>query len=121
MKSVFDVRPDAIMPLGNGSFYYNYNIVEKEVETEEGEKKTVYECDTVQVWNEPTYAKLVKAVIREAIDETEEFNKVNSFNAAQLGMLEEEEAAKAVAEYKDYLNFVAEVKTQVKADLQPKA
>ena len=32
MKSSSDVRPAIILPLGNGSYHYNYNIVEEKVE-----------------------------------------------------------------------------------------
>lgn len=39
MKSSSDVRPAIILPLGNGSYHYNYNIVEEKVEDPEtGEK-----------------------------------------------------------------------------------
>lgn len=31
MKSSSDVRPAIILPLGNGSYHYNYNIVEEKV------------------------------------------------------------------------------------------
>lgn len=32
MKSSSDVRPAIILQLGNGSYHYNYNIVEEKVE-----------------------------------------------------------------------------------------
>ena len=35
MKSSSDVRPAIILPLGNGSYHYNYNIVEEKVEDPE--------------------------------------------------------------------------------------
>ena len=65
MKSNSDVRPLAIQPLGNGAYYYNYNIVERVEEVEpqavaddaEGvdvadttpQTRTTYDCDTVQL------------------------------------------------------------------------
>ena len=49
MKSSSDVRPAIILPLGNGSYHYNYNIVEEKVEDPETGEKTVYNYDTVQV------------------------------------------------------------------------
>ena len=117
MKSTSDVRPEVIQDLGNGAFYYNYNIVEKEVE-EEGETKIIYEYDTVKVWNEPTYEKLVKAVIREELDETQEFALVNSYNAAQLGIIEGSAATKAISDYKSYLSYVEETKEMVRHDME---
>ncbi len=119
MKSSSDIRPAVIQPLGNGAYHYNYNIVERqETDPETGEIKTVYDYDTVKVWDKPTYEKLVKAVIREKLDETQEFAIINEYNAGVLGVItdttKKQEAKQA---YKDYLTFVAATKAMVKADL----
>lgn len=120
MKSSSDIRPAIIEPLGNGAYYYNYNVVErKETDPETGEEKTVYDYDQVKVWDKPTYEKLVKAVIREEIDETKEFSYVNDYNAAVLGIISDEaKKAEAVKSYKEYLQFVVDVKAMVKRDLE---
>jgi len=119
MKSSSDIRPAVIQPLGNGAYHYNYNIVERqETDPETGEVKTVYDYDTVKVWNEPTYAKLVKAVIRERSDETQEFNIINEYNAGVLGVITDKTAKEEAKQaYKDYLTFVAATKAMVKADI----
>ena len=119
MKSSSNVRPDIIQDLGNGSFHYNYNILEEKVADEEVGEKTVYNFDTVQVWGKPTYESLVRAVIRNEVDESEELSLINDYWAAQLG-LETDSArkAKAVAEYKGYLSRVIAIKTMVRADLK---
>ena len=119
MKSSSDIRPAVIQPLGNGAYHYNYNIVERqETDPETGEVKTVYDYDTVKVWDKPTYEKLVKAVIREKLDETQEFAIINEYNAGVLDVItdatKKQEAKQA---YKDYLTFVAATKAMVKADL----
>lgn len=119
MKSTSDIRPATIQPLGNGAYHYNYNIVERtETDPETGEVRTVYDYDTVKVWDEPTYEKLVKAVIREKLDETQEFAIINEYNAGVLGVITDS-AAKAAAKqaYKDYLTFVADTKAMVRQDL----
>jgi len=120
MKSNSDKKPAVFQPLGNGAYHYNYNIVERtEKDSETGESRTVYDYDTVKVWDKPEYEKLVKAVIREEIDETKEFSYVNDYNAAVLGIIDDEtEADAAKTAYKEYLAFVVEVKQQVKADLE---
>jgi len=120
MKSSSDIRPAIIEPLGNGAYYYNYNVVErKETDPETGEEKTVYDYDQVKVWDKPTYEKLVKAVIREEIDETKEFSYVNNYNAAVLGIISDEaKKAEAVKSYKEYLQFVVDVKAMVKRDIE---
>jgi len=119
MKSSSDVRPDIIQDLGNGSFHYNYNIVEERVADEEVGEKTVYNFDTVQVWEKPTYDNLTRVVIRNEVDENEEFSLINDYYAAQLGLeTDETRKAKAVTEYKAHLSRVIAIKTMVRADLQ---
>lgn len=119
MKSSSNVRPDIIQDLGNGSFHYNYNIVEEKVADEEVGEKTVYNFDTVQVWEKPTYENLTRAVIRNEVDENEEFSLINDYYAAQLGLeIDSARKTKAVTEYKDHLRRVISIKTMVRADLQ---
>ena len=119
MKSSSDIRPATIQPLGNGAYYYNYNVVERtETDPETGEEKTVYDFDTVKLWDKPTYEKLVKAVIREKLDETQEFAIINEYNAGVLNVVTDaEEKAASLAAYKEYLAFVIQTKQMVREDL----
>ena len=118
MKSNSNVRPAIIQDLGNGSFHYNYNVTEKKIEDEEVGEKTVYDYDTVQVWEKPTYENLTRAIIRSEIDETEEFSLINDYYAAQLGIeTDEDRKTKAVNDYKTYLARVADIKQMVRDDL----
>lgn len=119
MKSSSNVRPDIIQDLGNGSFHYNYNIVEVKVADEEVGEKTAYNFDTVQVWEKPTYESLVRAVIRNEVDENEEFSLINDYYAAKLGLeTDSTRKTKAVTEYKEYLSRVIAIKAMVRNDLQ---
>lgn len=111
MKSNSDVRPPIILNLGDGSFHYNYNIKEVEVNNE-GVTKTVFEYDTVQVWGNPDYDKCVRAVIRDKYDENEELNLINKYNANSLGI-----ADNNLDEYKEYLIFLLEIKEMIKNNL----
>lgn len=118
MKSNSNVRPAIIQDLGNGSFHYNYNVTERNIEDEKVGEKTVYDYDTVQVWEKPTYENLTRAIIRSEIDETEEFSLINDYYAAQLGIeTDEDRKKKAVNDYKTYLAHVAEIKQMVRDDL----
>ena len=118
MKSNSNVRPAIIQDLGNGSFHYNYNVTERKIEDEEVGEKTVYDYDTVQVWEKPTYENLTRAIIRSEIDETEEFSLINDYYAAQLGVEKDEDRkTKAVNDYKAYLAHVADIKQMVRDDL----
>lgn len=121
MKSNSDTRPAIIEPLGNGAYHYNFNI-EAVTLTEQGvdgeEPRTTYNYDTVKFWDKPTYEKLVRAVLREEIDETKELSYLNDYNAAVFGIIEEEEARnRAIKVYKEYLQFVRDTKIMVKRDL----
>ena len=119
MKSNSDVRPAILQPLGNGSYHYNYNIVEEKTKDREAGEKTVYNYDTVQVWQKPDYESLTRAVIRSEIDETEEFSLINNYYASQLGIeTDEDRKAKAVADYRAHLSLVIAIKAMVKEDLQ---
>lgn len=118
MKSNSNVRPAIIQDLGNGAYHYNYNVVERTIEDEETGEKTVYDYDTVQVWENPTYDNLTRAIIRSELDETEEFSLINDYYAAQLGIeTNEDRKTKAVNDYKAYLAHVADIKQMVREDL----
>lgn len=117
MKSNSNDKPQIIQDLGNGAFYYNYAITPKTETDEEGNERKSYDYSSVKIWGKPTRGAVVKAVIRDELDETAEFDLVNSYNAAQEGMLDEAEAARAIADYKAYLRRVQEIKTNAKADL----
>lgn len=135
MKSNSDVRPAAILPLGNGAYHYNYNVAARTQEPEpvaqsddenpDGVEtavnivspRIVYDFDTVEVWGTPNYKDLTRAVIRAEISETEEFGLINDYNAARAGLLEEDEAKNAEDAYTAHLRRVAEIKAMVKVDL----
>lgn len=123
MKSNSNERPPVLLDLGNGSWHYNYNITEVELQPEpmavtDGEHAPVarkaYECDTVEIWGNPNYDKCVKAVLRSRRDETEEFSLINKFNAFVLGL--STDAADKI-EYENYLKEVLDVKAMVRNDL----
>ncbi len=110
--------------LGNGSWHYNYNITEVEIQSEpmaetEGEQepaaRKAYDYDTVEIWGRPDYDKCVKAVLRSRRDETEEFSLINKYNAFVLGLSTDETDK---TEYEAYLSEVIAVKAMVRADLQ---
>lgn len=134
MKSNSDVRPAAILPLGNGAYHYNYNVKARTQETEPAPQsnddpdgittiamvespRIVHDYDTVEVWGNPNYKDIVRAVIRAEVSETEEFGLINDYNAARAGLIEEEEAQKAEEAYTAHLRRVAEIKAMVKVDL----
>lgn len=102
-----------LLDLGDGSWHYNFNIEEIE-ETVDEVIQAHYEYDTVQVWGPPSYAIIVKAIIRDRYDESREFGIINEYNAHVLGIRINEEA---VDVYVDFMAWVMAVKEMVAADL----
>ena len=118
MKSNSNERPQIIQDLGNGSYYYNAQITPTTSTDPDGQERAGFDYNSILFWGKPERAKIVKAVIRDEMDESREFDLVNSYNAAKAGLIEDEDAADAAeAAYLAHLRRVQEIKTQVKADL----
>lgn len=115
MKSNSDNRPPVFLSLGDGSWHYNYNIKEVGTENEDETARTVFEYDTAHIWGTPDYAKCVKAVLREKLDESQEFSLINKYNAYNLGLSNDENDK---TEYEAYLLEVISVKKRVKEDME---
>lgn len=92
----------------DGSFLYRFNI-EPEMGIPDGQDKEVQvgcKCYEIRTFNKPTKANIKKAIIRSVLDETAEFDLVNSYNKHVLGVAVDE---KAVADYKEYLQFTEDL------------
>lgn len=100
----------------DGTSIYRFNI-ESETSIPEGEDEEVqigWKCYEIRIWNEPTKANLKKAIIRSFIDETAEFDLVNSYNKHVLGIVTNEDA---VVKYKEYLQFTEDLDVMLLKDL----
>ena len=105
-------KPAALEHDNDGSTIIRYNI-EPEMGTPDGEseeRQIGWQCHEVRIWNKPTKASLKKAVIRDVIDESQEFAIVNAYNSHVLGI---EINPDAVDEYKEFLQFRKDVDTLV--------
>lgn len=118
MQAFYDHKPSVLEAVGNGSYKYRWDIVEMEQPEHEegGEPTTQWKCQEVTVWAPVTSNKITEAVISELWDSNYEQKLVNEYNAAQLGVYDEETAAAKVAAYKAFLTERNAVKTQVDAD-----
>ena len=118
MQAFYDRKPSALEAVGNGSYIYRWDIVEVEQPAHEegGEPTTQWKCQEVTVWSPVTSNKITEAVISELWDSNYEQKLVNEYNAAQLGVYDEETAAAKVAAYKAFLTERNAVKAQVDAD-----
>lgn len=118
MQAFYDHKPSVLEAVGNGSYKYRWDIVEMEQPAHEegGEPTTQWKCQEVTVWAPVTSNKITEAVISELWDSNYEQKLVNEYNAAQLGVYDEETAAAKVAAYKAFLTERNAVKTQVDSD-----
>lgn len=92
----------------DGSCLFRFNI-EPEMGIPDGEENEVqvgWKCYEVRTFNKPTKANLKKVIIRSVLDETAEFDLVNSYNKHVLGVAVDESA---VAKYKEYLLFTEDL------------
>lgn len=118
MQAFYDHKPSVLEAVGNGSYKYRWDIVEMEQPAHEegGEPITQWKCQEVTVWAPVTSNKLTEAVISELWNINYEQKLVNEYNAAQLGVYDEETSAAKVSAYKAFLTERNAVKTQVDAD-----
>lgn len=113
--------PQRFINLNNGKWYYNYDIKSEDIEVhrinENGEEEVVSETrwSFIQIKHigKPEYEKCVKAIIRKYIDDSQEFDLINSANRVLLNLSNERTI---LSDYIDYLNLVDEIKTKVKED-----
>lgn len=113
-----NVQPNSIEKLGNGTYYYNYGITSKEVdvtdpETEEVTQETRWTYIQVHLHGQPDHKECIKAIIRQYVDQDEEFDLINSSNSIVLGLSDNQTDRQ---KYLDYLTLVGEIKTKVRAD-----
>lgn len=115
--------PQKFVDLGNGKWYYNYDIKSKEVEVlnmdnEEPTTKTRWSYIQIKLNSKPDYKKCVEHIIREYITQSQEFDLINSYNRALFNLMSEEEGSKASSEYVDYLNKIKEIKDNIRKDFK---
>lgn len=112
-----DVYPQTIQKLGNGTYYYNYDIKEISVEVLDLDntikEKTYYSFIQVLLNGQPNYKDCVKAIVRRFLTVDEEFDLINSYNSYSENLISDSEA---INEYKEYLNILKQIKAKVKED-----
>lgn len=118
MTAFYDKKPSVYEAVGNGSYIYRWDIeeIEQPAHEEGGEATTQWKCQEVTVWSPISANKITEKVIGELWENNYEQKLINEYNAAQLGVYDEETAAAKVAAYKAFLTARAAVKAQVDAD-----
>lgn len=113
MKSNSKDSPLVFDNLQNGAWHYNHNIVEVQKTDENGEVRTSFDYDQVKVWGVPTQREVIKAVIAEKWDVTQEIDLANDNKRFELGLSDD---VTLRDKYIAYLNEVAAIKTMVESD-----
>lgn len=115
-----NITPTTTENLGNGNWYYNYDIKSEKVKLplQEGEttpkEEIRYNYIQIKLSEKPEYKKCVELLIREFITQTQEFDLINSANRAILSGVKSSED---ITKYREYLDKIEEIKEKVTKDL----
>lgn len=113
MKSNSNDKPLVFDNLQNGAWHYNHNIVEVQKTDENGEVQTSFDYDQVKVWGVPTQREIIKAVIAEKWDVTQEIDLSNDNKRFELGLSDD---VTLRDKYIAYLNEIDAIKSMVEQD-----
>ena len=119
MRAYYDSQPAKFEAVGDGSYYYRWNIQQYQMsepsdgELTGGSVRTAWQCDEVIVWEPMTVEKVINAVIRSKYSVDEEMRLINEYNAYQQGGTVMRDI---VAEYQEYLTYTANARATVMAD-----
>lgn len=106
-KIISAEKPKIIEYLGDGSYYYNYDIKSED---------DSYSFIQVKLWGKANYSDCVKAIIRAFVTLEEEFDLINSVNKSILS----ESYDESVDKYQEYLELLDTIKANVKSDFYEK-
>lgn len=111
-----DVQPQAIEKLGNGTYYYNYDIQSKQVTITDGEdqkEETRWTYIQVHLRGVPSYTACVQGIIRQFVTAEDELSLINKYSAYQMGVIND---SSICTEYQEYVGLVSSIKSNVKKD-----
>lgn len=117
-------KPKTTVYLGNGKYYYNFDVQSSVIKTADMDSptkvvdKTVYDYVLVKMSQKPTYKACVEAVIRKYVSASQEMDFINTAKRIELGLIAADDAESETKKYKEYLALVDEIKAKVKADFK---
>ena len=121
-RIITNIKPNIIEDLGNGKWYYNYDIKSEIVQVPDRNdyesnlmvEETQYNFIQIKLYGKPTYKKCVELIIREYVTQSQEFDLINSANKSLMQGLN---SSTDLTKYQEYLNLVEQIKTKVANDL----
>lgn len=111
MKAFYDKKPLILENVGNGSFLYRWGIKEEVLDG-----RLQWECNEVTVWMPLSDNKITEAVIAELWSVDYEQKLLNEYNAALLGLYDNDEAIAKIESYKTFLAERKAIKARIDAD-----
>ena len=106
-------KPDIIQQLGDGTYYYNYNIQPVKLTKLIKDKETEidgWEYIQAYIFGNPESKACIKALIRKYVSQEEEFDLINSYNNA---IINNNLKSADIIKYKDYLKLINNIKEEV--------
>ena len=107
-ESIYHSKPDVFVPLGNGKYYYNFNIHEVDTNNQ-------WDYIQVKLTGTPNYSDCVLGVIRSKYTEYDMLELINDYNSELFGI-----NTGGKKKYEEFLTWVAWVKSEVKKDFHIK-
>lgn len=122
-RTYFDHEPVKYEPIGNGSYFYRWDIKEEHIEPEEGSEEPAvqWSSEEVVVWAPITANKITQAVIEQIWAVGYEQKLINEYNGAKMGLYGDPDGEEAQAKIDQYLTFLIErgkIKAQIDKDCE---
>lgn len=117
MQAYYDNKPSVLEAVGNGSYRYRWQIEEVEAPTmPDEEPRTQWQCNEVIVWTPLSSNKITEAVLTQVYPNNYEQKLINEYNAALMGMYDEETRQRKITAYTEFLTERNALKAQIDAD-----
>lgn len=119
MRAYYDLKPAKLYRLKQGVSRYVYNIEENIVDNGDGmPQMTQWSGEEVEVAEPLTSNRITQAVIAARWDADYEQKLINEYNAAKLGLYDDDTAAAKIDAYEAFLRERAALKAQIDADCE---
>ena len=120
MRTYYDREPEKkVYKIGRGLYRYVYDIKEETVKRfEEEQAFTQWTAEEVTFSGAVTSNNITQAVIASKWSSDYEQKLINEYNAAKLGLYDEETVAAKVSAYEKFLAERIAIKAQIDADCE---
>lgn len=119
MRAYYDLKPAKVYRLKQGVCRYVYDIEKHTVDNGDGvQPMTQWSGEEVEVAEPLTSNRITQAVIAARWDADFEQKLINEYNAAKMGLYDDDTAAAKIDAYEAFLRERAALKAQIDADCE---